>query len=478
MSYNFKNQTTPLMKNNTSKINLPSINRRSFITTSALASSIMFLPKLTIAQSKESKASGIVAPSEKLNIAFIGIGGRGNQLMKVFAETGMVNVVALCDVDIGSEHTSEIRQLFPRPPAYQDFRKLFEEKGDHFDAVVIATPDHSHFAIAMHAMAHGKHVYVEKPLAHTFEECELLMAMEKKTGVVTQMGNQGHSGTNYFQFKAWQEAGVIKDVDRIVMYMNKDRRWHGWEINGYEEQEVPSTIDWDLWNMARPVKPFSEKLHPGDWRGWFDYGNGAFGDWGPHILDTCHRFLKLGLPHTIEAEKRVGANDWIFPQASTIRFDFAERNEMPPIKVWWHDGVENIPEAPKEMPAGTETRLTGKYIYSKDLTFLGGTHGEPLQIIPEKKEQELAPTLPTISEGNSDHYVNFILACKGQEEVRSPFRISAPLTQVFLLGVIAQRLGGKLEFDPVKKQFVNNDLANQVLAGPPVRQGWEEYYKV
>lgn len=453
------------------------LNRRSFIASSAAASSMLFLPNLTVAQSKGSKSKG-VAPSEQLNMAIIGIGGRGRNVMNSFAATEMVNIVAICDIDIGSDWTAEMRQKFPHPPAYQDYRELFDKEGDNFDAVAVVVPDHAHFPITMHAMAHGKHVYVEKPLAHTFEECELLMAMEKKTGLVTQMGNQGHSGANYFQFKAWHEAGVIKDVDRVVAYMNSPRRWHGWDIKGYEKQNAPDTIDWDLWNMARPKKPFHEKLHPGNWRSWFNYGNGAFGDWGPHILDTCHRFLKLGLPHTIAAEKRDGPNDYIFPQASTIRFDFAKRNKMPPVKVWWYDGVDNIPDAPKEMGPDPKIRRNGKYIYSKELTFLGGTHSDPLRIIPEDKYRELAPSLPKFPIKNSDHFLNFALACKGQEKSRSPFHISAPLTQVFLLGVIAQHLGGSLEFDTKKKRFKNNKLANQLLEGPPVRSGWEHYYKV
>jgi predicted dehydrogenase len=453
-----------------------SLNRRSFLASSAAASSMLFLPNITVAKSHNTKTAK-VAPSGKLNMAVIGIGGRGKNVMESLAATEQVNIVAICDIDIGSNWTAEMRQKFPHPPAYQDYRELFDKEGKNFDAVAIVVPDHAHFPITIHAMAHGKHVYVEKPLAHTYEECELLMAMEKKTGLVTQMGNQGHSGANYFQFKAWKEAGVIKDVDRVVAYMNSPRRWHGWDIKGYEEQEAPATIDWDLWNMTRPVKPFNEKLHPGNWRSWFNYGNGAFGDWGPHILDTCHRFLELGIPHTIEAEKRDGPNDYIFPQASTIRFDFAKRGDMPPVKVWWYDGVENIPNAPKEMGPNPQVRKNGKYIYSKELTFLGGTHSDPLRIIPEEKYREMAPSLPKFPLKNSDHFLNFVLACKGEEHVRSPFSISAPLTQVFMLGVVAQHVGGKLKFDAKKKRFIGNDFANEVLQGPPVRKGWEDYYR-
>jgi len=364
-------------------------------------------------------------------------------------------------------------------PGFQDYREMFAKMGDRFEAVIVATPDFSHYIIAMHAMAQGKHVYLEKPLAHSFHEVEALMAQAAKSGVVTQMGNQGHSGNNYHQFKAWHEAGIIADVTRVDMYMNSPRRWHGWQVDGFPAAEpVPASLNWDVWHMNKAVHPFNKRLHPGDWRGWFNYGNGAFGDWGPHILDTCHRFLELGLPHTIEAVKRDGANEFIFPQATTIRFDFAARRDMPPVEVFWYDGVANRPPLPKEMgPDAKLDRKNGKFIYSKKLVFAGGTHSETLRIVPEEKMRELTPTLPRIKGGFSDHFQNFALACLGREETKSPFHIAGPLTQVFLLGVIAQRLGGKLEFDPVAKRFTNNDRANELLNTEPARPGWEKYYK-
>jgi predicted dehydrogenase len=344
---------------------------------------------------------------------------------------------------------------------------------------VVATPDHSHFPVAMYAMAHGKHIYLEKPLAHTFREVDLLIAMAAKSGVATQMGNQGHSGNNFFQYKAWTEAGVIKDVTKIVMFMNSERRWHGWKVDGFPSGEPLSPgLDWDGWNAARPVHPFSTRLHPQTWRGWFEYGNGAFGDWGPHILDTSHRFLKLGLPHTVEAVRRDEPGPFIFPQASTIRFDFAARGAMPPVEVFWYDGVRNRPPLPAELgPNATLTEQAGKFLYSRDLVFKGGTHGETLRVIPEERMQALAPSLPKIGSGFSDHAVNFVRACQGTEESRSPFAVSGPLTQVFLLGVIAQRLGGRLTFDEATRTCPGNAEATGLLAGPPPRRGWEQYYR-
>ncbi len=450
------------------------ISRRKFIAGSLAAGATFALLPGRLARAAETAAT-----DRKLNVAFVGIGNRGHDLLKSFANTGLVNVVAFCDVDLLAPHTAESRQLFPHVPGFQDFREMFAQMGDRFEAVVVATPDHSHFVVAMHAMAHGKHVYVEKPLAHTFQEVEMLMVRAEQSGVVTQMGNQGHSGNNYHQFKAWTEAGIIKDVTKIVMFMNSPRRWHGWTIEGYPAGEpVPPTLNWDLWNMNVPVHPYSTKLHPENWRSWFAYGDGAFGDWGPHILDTAHQFLQLGLPRVIEAEKRDGPNEFIFPQASTIRFDFAARPGLRPVKVYWYDGVRNLPPLPKELgPEAKLGQLNGKFIYSKKLVFQGGTHGDTLRIIPEKKMRVLAPDLPHIGSGFSDHFQNFALACLGREETRSPFRVSGPLSQVFLLGVIAQRLGGRLKFDPIKKRFTNSARANELLAGEPPRPGWEQYYK-
>jgi ribosomal protein L11 methyltransferase len=419
------------------------------------------------------------APAERpLRVAFIGIGHRGVDMIKTFAATRQITVAALCDVDLTGPHTQEARRLFPTVPCFTDFRALFDRTGAEFDAAVISTPDHSHFPIAAYAISRGTHVYVEKPLAQSFREVDLLMALAARSGVVTQMGNQGHSGNNFFQFKAWTEAGVIKDVTKVVAFMNSERRWHGWTVDGFPAAEaMPAGLDWDGWHAARPMRAFSTRLHPENWRSWFAYGDGAFGDWGPHILDTTHRFLRLGMPHTIEAVHRDGPSEFIFPQASTIRFDFAARGEMPPVEVFWYDGAMNRPPLPAELgPNATLTELNGKFIYSKTHVFKGGTHGDTLRIIPETRMQELAATLPRIGGGFSDHVTNFIRACQGTEEARSPFSISGPLTQVFLLGVIAQRLGGRLAFDTQRREFRNHPAANALLAGPPPRKGWEQYY--
>ncbi len=460
------------------------VTRRRFLKSSAALGAFTFLPAHI---ARGSQASSGVAPSEKLNLAFVGIAHRGARSLRAFLSTGMVNVVALCDIDMIQQGAQEAVAAHPQAKRFTDFRKMFDAMDSEIDAVVVSTPDHSHFAITMHAMMAGKHVWCEKPLAHTFGQCERLMAMAEKTGVVTQMGNQGHSSANRTQFEAWTNAGVIKDVTRITAFMNKERRWHGWGPGtaAYPQDPMPAGIDWDPWMASAVEHPFSDKLHPGNWRSWFDYGSGCFGDWGPHILDTAHRFLKLGYPETVAAAHRDGLSDLVYPEATTVKFKFGARGDMPPCEITWHDGQQNIPEVEHELgtldkATGQRTPLSlgapGKIIYGKDLTFMGGSHAKVLQVVPRDKYLDIRRDLPRFESKVSGHWENFLYACKGQEEANSPFGISAPLSQVFNLGVLAQRFGGELKFDAKTKQITNHDVANALL-DPPPRKGWEHYYE-
>ena len=419
------------------------------------------------------------SPNEKINIAFIGCDNQGGGIAKWALGTGMVNCVALCDVV--PSRTAKLKEQCPEAKIYDDFRKMFDEMGDKIDACTIGVPDHSHFPIAMLAMSMGKHIYVEKPLAHTFQEIELMMAAEKKYKVACQMGNQGHSGNNPLQFKAWLDAGLLNNVRKVDAFMNKGRRWHPWgNVTGFPAKEaMPEGMNWDVWTGTAPMHDYSKKFDPQNWRGWHDYGNGAFGDWGPHTLDTIHRFLELGMPHEIRAEKLEGNNDFIFPMATTISFDFAARGKnMPEMTVNWYDGVKNLPPQPEILEEGRKIGGTGKVIYTDDLVFHGRTHGSTLRIVPEAKMREMAPELPRVTEKHSGHMQNFLLAAKGEEKCRSSFDVAGPLCQVFALGCIAQRLGGTLKFDKKTRQITNNKRANELLVGHPPRKGWEDYYKM
>lgn len=467
------------------------ISRRHFLKTSTALGAFTILPS-AVALGKES-------PNSKVRLAAIGVGNQGGRDIQTLFASGHCDIVALCDIDLQGEHCQRTIEQFKDAKHFADFRKMFDQMADEIDAVLIATPDHSHFAATILAMSLGKHVYVEKPLAHTFGQSERLIQMaEKHPEVVTQMGNQGHSGGNYFQFKAYREAGIIKDVTRITAHMNKGRRWHGWgeSVTDYPTDPMPDGIDWDQWHDVVDVKrPFSNRLHPQEWRSWYEFGSGAFGDWGPHILDTQHRFLELGLPERISAVKLQGVNkaNLVFPQASTIRFQFPERGPgLPACEVTWYDGVDNQPEIEKELgelvtdpetgkesrqPVTLNPRQPGSITYSKDLVFQRDSHGSTMTILPKEKFMKMRRDLPPFSQKNSNHYANFLLACKGEEEARSPFSVSGPMTQVFNLGVLAQRLGGDLNFDRKSKKITNNPKA-QALLDPAPRKGWEEFYQI
>lgn len=465
----------------------PGLARRSFLKTVLIAgASAPLAPQFILSQ------TGKAAPNERVNVACIGIGNRPADVIAEFSKTGLANFVAFSDVDMGAPHTLKTLKAFPSVPRFQNAEKMFDKFGSQIDAVIVGTPDFSHFPNVMMALMQGKHVYVEKPMAHTFREIELMMAAEKKSGLACQMGNQGHSEANYFQFKAWTEAGIIKNVTRITAFMNGKRRWHGMKEDGFlAKQEIPATLDWEHWLAAAPQHDYNKGYTNGEWRSWFEFGNGALGDWGAHIFDTAHQFLELGLPAEVSAVKLDGWSPWIFPQASTLSFKFAARGSKPPVELTWYDGQNNLPPLPENFgkaPAdpnipppsnagtvGTAPPPVGKVIYGEGLTFKGGSHGATLRVIPEEKEKELK--LPSVPKSPSNHFKNFLLAAKGQEKCRSSFAVAGPLCQTMALGVLAQRVNARLEFDTASKQITNHKIANDLLVGPPPRKGWEQFYK-
>ncbi|MGN0021753.1 MAG: Gfo/Idh/MocA family oxidoreductase [Sphingobacterium hotanense] len=466
-------------------------SRRSFIKKSVMAGGAVALANSSLANVVMAK------PNERVNLAAVGIGNRAAEILLEFHKTGLCNIVALCDVDMGAKHTEAILKKFPEVPRFHDFRQMFDKMGNQIDAVSVGVPDFSHFPITMMALDLGKHVYVEKPMARTFLEVELMMAKAKKNPkLATQMGNQGHSDANYFQFKTWKDAGIIKDVTQIVGHMNMPRRWHGWDVNIKNfppAEKIPETLDWDLWQMQTLGHNYNKDFVNGQWRCWYDFGMGALGDWGAHILDTAHEFLELGLPTHMEAVRLDGHNSFFFPMSSTLKFSFPKRKRMPAVDIMWYDGLDNLPPIPAgygisgldpNIPPPSTGKLEpaklnpGKIIYSKDLTFKGGSHGSTLSIIPEEKAKDLANKLPEVPQSPSNHFANFLKACKGQEKTRSSFEVAGPLSQIFCLGVIAQRLNTKFDFDPVKKEIVNDKFANALLVGPPPKKGWEQYYVV
>lgn len=437
------------------------------------------------------------AKKDKVRIAYIGIGNRGEQNIDEFARTGMVDVTVLCDIDMGAAHTRKVMGMYPKAKRFRDFREMFEKASGDFDAVCASVPDHMHFPIAMLAMANGKHIYLEKPMCRTFLEGEIMMEMARKNPhVVTQVGNQGHSEGNYFQFKAWKDAGIVKDVTAVTAHMNNPRRWHGWDpkMTAYPQGEsVPRTLDWETWLCAAHEHAYNHDYHKGQWRCWYDFGMGVLGDWGAHILDTVHEFLDLGLPTEVNPTYLKGHNRFFYPMSSTLVFRFPERREMPALDITWYDGLDNIPAVPdgygvSELDPNIPTVAGGKIqpaklnpgkeIYSETLTFKGGSHGSKLSIIPGERAKEMEGKLPEVPKSPSNHYANFLLSVMGRERTRSPFSVAGPLSQVFCLGVVSQWTGEKILFDRQTKQITNNPLANQLLWGAVPRRGWEEFYKL
>lgn len=438
-----------------------------------------------------------ISKNDKVRIAYIGIGNRGEQNIDEFARTGMVDVTVLCDIDMGAHHTQKVMNMYPNAKRFRDFRDMFDKASGDFDAVCASVPDHMHFPIAMLAMANGKHIYLEKPMCRTFLEGELMMEMAKRhPEVVTQVGNQGHSEGNYFQFKAWKDAGIIKDVTAITAHMNNSRRWHNYDSKILQMpggEPMPADIDWETWTGPCAYHGFSDKYHQGNWRCWYDYGMGALGDWGAHLIDTAHEFLELGLPYEVSMEYANGHNSYFFPYSSTIKFRFPARAWMPPCDITWYDGLDNLPPIPSNygeseynpnVPSTNQGNTPvsqlnpGKIIYGRDLTFKGSSHGSTLSILPSANANDIKSQLPEVPKSPSNHYVNFLRACQGTEKTRSPFEINGVLSQVFCLGVIAQRLNDKLYFDARTKQFTNNAFANALLSGMPPRKGWEDFYKL
>jgi hypothetical protein len=480
-------------------MSMKTASRRTFLKTAATAGAFASFPWL--------RAAG-QAPSEKVNLACVGIGNQGGNDVNALVKSGLCNIVALCDTEIGGRRTQGILKKFPDAPQYTDFRKMFddEKKIGKIDAVLVGTPDHSHFVVAMDAMRRGKGVFVEKPLAHSFHQLDLLMEAEKKYKVATQMGNQGHSGDNYYQFKAYDEAGLMKGVTKFVAHMNGARRWHKWEGDvekikaaigtvGHEKNAPGAKVDWDAWLAHVADRPYSEQYLNGDWRCFYEFGNGALGDWGAHILDTGHQFLKWGLPTSVEPLKMTGWNPLTFPMTATLLFKVPARGEgLPACDVYWYEGQKNFPELPEGFSSSavkTDAPTSGggsgfgkdlppgKEIYGDGFVFKGGSHGTPLTAIGPTAAAVKAK-LPEYPKKQPDHYKDFLLGVKDpSHKCNSRFEVSGPLSQFMNLGVIATHVNAKVEFDAKTRRITNHAAADALLRiGEPPRKGWEEYFKV
>ena len=292
---------------------------------------------------------GFTPPSEKLNIAGIGIGGQGGGVIRDMATE---NIVALCDVD--SNKAAGTFKAFPKAEQFRDYRVLLDQRKD-IDAVMIATPDHMHAPITIAALRAGKHVYVEKPMAHSIEEARVMTRVARETGLVTQMGNNGHAGEGLRLTREWLEAGAIGPVREIHCWSDRPGKW--WVQNHDRpprRHRFPPALDWDLWIGAAPMRPYSKLYHPARWRGWFDFGTGALGDMAIHNMDPAFYALDLGTPAAVEATTSELKPE-SYPLWTVLRYEFAAKGDRPAVTLTWYDGGK-MPPRPRDLPGGHRAR--------------------------------------------------------------------------------------------------------------------------
>jgi len=438
-------------------------SRRRFMQEAAAVAAFTIVPRHVLG------GAGHTPPSEKLNIAGIGIGGRGEGDLD---EVGTENIVALCDVD--EAYAGRVFKKYPNARKWTDFRKMLDEQED-IDAVVIATPDHLHAVIAMAAIKRGKHVYCEKPLAHSIWECRQLAEAAREAKVATQLGNQGQASESNRLVSEIIWDGAIGTVREVHAWCNRPISPRGIE-RPKDTPPVPATLDWDLWLGPAKSRPYHPCYLPFSWRGWWDFGTGVLGDIGCHQLDPVFRALKLGYPTAVEAcssnmDEGPGVKEETAPKASIVRFEFPAREGFPPLALTWYDGGL-MPQRPVELEEGR------KFGEADDNLFVGDK-GKMLgyRLIPEARMKEYGKP-PQRIERSPGHHKEWLIACKGGPAARASFDWAGPLTEVVLYGNIALRMerqlyekGLKLHCDGPNMRITNLPEANRYIRDE-YRDGW------
>jgi len=443
------------------------ITRREFLSHStAAAASFMIVPRNVLG------GKGYTPPSDKLNIAAIGIGGQGAwDLENLESE----NIVSLCDVDW--THAAETFKRYPKAKKYSDFRIMLERE-KNVDAVLVATPDHTHAIASMYALKMGKHLYCEKPLTHTIYEARKITEAAREAKVATQMGNQGMAFEGNRLINEWIWDGAIGPVNEVHVWSDRPTRLGTRELwwpqaleRPLDEPEIPPTLAWDLWLGPAPYRPYHPAYVPFLWRGWWDFGEGGLGDMGIHNIAPAFSALKLGIPTSVYASS-TPVYEETFPWASVVHYEFPARGDMPPVKLHWYDGGI-LPERPVELEDSRHLpREDGLlFVGEKGKMLVWGWGGETPRLIPESKMQSYKrPTkTPPRSVG---HHQEWIEACKNGTPTRSNFDFAGPLTEAVLLGLVSIRLGGKkLYWDSENLLVKNIPEANDYLRYQ-YREGW------
>lgn len=439
------------------------INRRGFLSTAA---GVFAAPHFAIGKPE-------TAGPQKIRVAVVGVSGMGGYATGQAAKEQMV---ALCDVD--DQRAGGVFKKYPDVPRFKDFRVMLDKLGKEIDAVSISTPDHTHFAAAMAAMERGKHVFVQKPLAHTIWQCRTLAQAAKHYKVITQMGNQGHTFPGMRRIKEWVDAGVIGEVREVITWTNRPNPPWFVPPKAYpvETGQAPTTLDWDLWQGPVPARPYSAEYVPVKWRGWWDYGCGPLGDIGCHTFDATLWALGLGAPTKVEIERKEPPCPGYISMSSVVTYHFAARGDKPPVTLKWY---ERDREVPKPKRWDEESKLDGEggmYMEgSKETLYAAGMRPTSPQLKPNarfmERKPELAkiPKLPDVGSGPIEEWYR---AIKGEGPVPgSNFEYAAPLTEMVLLGALAQRTGQTIDWDP-DKMAVKGHPEFEGMIREPAREGW------
>lgn len=399
------------------------------------------------------------SPSEKLNIGVIGVGGRGNDNVAALADE---NIAALCDVD--ERELRPVAARYPKAKTRRDFRNLIEQ--DDLDAVVVATPNHTHAVAAIAALRRGLHVYCEKPLAHTMDETQRMVAAARETKRVTQMGNQHHASAGYRRAVQILQSGVLGDVQDVHAWTSRPLWPQGIE-RPMGEAKAPAEIDWNLWLGPAPQRPYNAAYVPRMWRGWWDFGGGALGDFVPHILDPVYEGLRLGAPASV-SPKSSAVNDETLPEWSIVRFDFPAREKLPAVKLTWYDGGKQPAE---EVTHVQRLASSGALVIGQHgRLFIPELGKMPIAIAQDAKEPlKLPEPLPP---PERTHWDEWVAACKTGAPTSSNFAYGGGLSEIALLGNIALRVGERIEWDARERKVTNIAAANAWLR-QEYRDGWQ-----
>jgi predicted dehydrogenase len=449
-------------------------SRRDFLRTGALASSVLILPRGLRAQSP-------ISPNARLQIAMIGVGGRGKSALTALQDE---QIVAFCDVDhargrIGvaqDRKTKGLLENFTPARWFHDYRLMFEQMSDQIDAVVITVPDHMHYPIGMEAIRRGKHVYIEKPLCRCITEVRALQIAARKAGVVTQMGNQGRAAEGIRLAREWVQAGLLGNVHTVHAWTNHPHAIYSHAAYDdaappTEADTPPPTLHYDLWLGVAPERPYRRSRSHQYWRGFVDYGCGALGDWGCHQLDAAFYALDLGAPASVEAAATVEKKG-TYPVSNTLTYRFPARDRRGPVEVRWFDGGL-FPPAPVE---GFKFANNGGSIFYGDKGIMWvNSHSSSARLLPESRMQEMGPKLPakSIPRVVGGPHVEWVNAIRNRGRCGSNFDYAAPLAEIALLGVAAVRARTRFEWDAANARVTNHAWANPLIGpGYAYRPGW------